>query len=50
MTISFDCPWCGDQVTADVTAAAVRCEACAVQVDLADPRPLPAQLPIAAAA
>jgi hypothetical protein len=50
MTISFDCPWCGDPLSAEASAPDARCDACAIQVDLADPAPLPLSTPVAAAA
>ncbi|HTC85960.1 MAG TPA: hypothetical protein VK656_04620 [Candidatus Acidoferrum sp.] len=37
MTLTFDCPWCGDPLSAQVDAPAVCCAACAISVDLADP-------------
>jgi transcription elongation factor Elf1 len=40
MTLSFDCPWCGGTLDATVDAPTVRCAACAITVDLADPIPV----------
>jgi DNA-directed RNA polymerase subunit M/transcription elongation factor TFIIS len=39
--IGIDCPWCGDEMELEdvMTQAALRCDTCATEIELADPEP-----------